>query len=278
MGELRDKDNSDVVIRRHFEELVDGYSGLKLSKKKGYWVVRGDLHFSAEYRNYPIEDTFEILLILPKNYPRSPPQFLETGGRIPEEFHTFTNKVRCLGLPSVAHRKFALNPRLLHFVENQVVHYLYAYRFWEDHDRKEMPWGELSHNGEGIYEHYSHYFQIEGILEVLNLLKFLAERRKYRGRIKCPCGSKKRTRDCHGEQLKALVFEDSELFKLEIYILLRDLEKAIKEEVFREVVLERGVGTYFYDQLRSTFSGERDLKKDAKKGKKEGKQLKFENL
>lgn len=271
MGELTAKDNKDAVIRRHFDELVEGYPGLKLSNTSGCWTVSGDLQFSAEYKGYPIKDTFEIRLALPNNYPKSPPKFLETGGRIPVEFHTFTNKIRCLGLPSVVHRKFALNPCLLHFVDNLVVHYLYAYRFWEDHNRKKMPWGEFSHNGEGIYEHYSSYFQIKGI-QVLNLLKFLAERRKYRGRVRCPCGSGKRTRDCHAKQLKALAFENSELFKLELYIVLRDLEEGMKGD-FRRIVLEKVIGIYFYETLKGKFVGEKNIKKDIPKGMKKGEQL-----
>ena len=63
-----------------------------------------------------------------------------------------------------------------------------------------MPFGELSHGGIGILEYYQELFDLKDTRRVLTMLKILADD-KYRGHDRCPCGSGKRLRSCHGGKL-----------------------------------------------------------------------------
>ncbi|MBU0507437.1 SEC-C domain-containing protein [bacterium] len=194
------------IIHAQFNELVEHYQGLSLHEDQpGRWIVRGDLTFRAEYNGVEMAGTFSVLITLPDDYPASPPKICETGEQIPREadFHVYpTTGNFCLGAQIEVRRKFAQNPDLLHFVKDQVVHFLYAlvYRSWFG----KMPWGELSHSGKGILEYYNELFHVSGHKPTLHLLLALHDRVFHRTWM-CPCGSGRKLRKCHGPQLKELV-------------------------------------------------------------------------
>lgn len=197
-------DNSrETLIHQHFDELVQVYPGLALSEDfPGRWVVRGLLSFSATFNEVNIEDTFSVLIILPADYPNSPPTVQETGGRIPPDFHQYNNRNLCLGAPVEVYMRFRENPRLLPFVQTLLVEYLYGYSCLERYGK--LPFDELSHGGKGIREHYQALFDANDVKVILSFLKILAES-TYRGHIACVCGSGKIIRKCHGPILLKLV-------------------------------------------------------------------------
>ena len=209
-------------IQEQFTELVSVYAGLALCQDlPGEWVVRGDLSFSATYRDKTVEDTFVILMKLPLDFPDSYPSVQETGGRIPTNFHQFPERTLCLGAPAEVQTRFARAPRLLSFVNDLVVPYLYSFRYWQDHG--EMPFGELSHGGRGILEYYQDLFGVENHSAALGLLKILADN-TYRGHLQCPCGSGQALRRCHGAQLRNLItVQSSESFLVEMMAILNSL-------------------------------------------------------
>jgi hypothetical protein len=219
----------ETEIHRQFDELVHVYSGLALSQDApGRWVVRGDLHFSATFEAVTIEDTFVILLLLPRDYPSSPPMIQETGGRIPRDFHTDPNGNLCLGAPVAVRARFLQNPRLLPFVNDLVVSFLFSFCYFQEHGR--MPFGELSHGGKGILEYYQDLFHVKDHLATLGLLKILADD-SYRGHFACPCGSGANLRRCHGPQLRGLMpVQSNERFLQDIKAVLCSLsEENIKK-------------------------------------------------
>jgi hypothetical protein len=66
-----------------------------------------------------------------------------------------------------------------------------------------MPFGDLSHGVLGIIEYYTDLFGTADNVVALSLLKILAED-NYRGHHKCPCGSGRMLRKCHGPILLEL--------------------------------------------------------------------------
>lgn len=196
------EDLTSAEIRRQFDELAAGCPGLALSQDAaGAWTVAGALLFRATFQDTTIEDTFAIKLQLPHDYPAAAPVARETGGRIPKEFHTNPDGTLCLGTPFEVRMKFEKEHRLLPFVDNLVIPYLFSFRFWKDHGR--MPFGEFSHGGKGILENYQELLHVQDRSVVFGLLRLLGEG-SYRGHLACPCESGSKLRDCHGAHLLEL--------------------------------------------------------------------------
>ncbi len=211
--------SNEAEIRRQFEELSETFPDLRLSEDKpGCRVIRGILYFSATFQGVTIADSFSILIMLPQDYPNSPPIVQETGSRIPADFHQYPDRTLCLGAPVEVWRRFKSDPRLITFVETLVVEYLYAYAYFEKFNK--MPFGELPHGAQGIREYYHELFQTNDAHILLALLKVLADG-TYRGHHPCPCGSGKILRKCHGpSMLELLKNQPKELF-------LKDAENII---------------------------------------------------
>ena len=196
-------DGKEALIRQQFEELVQTFPGLTLCQDApGRWVIRGVLSFSATFQGVTIADAFSILILLPDDYPDSPPTVQETGGRIPSNFHQYGDRTLCLGAPVEVFRRFKAYPRLLTFVETIVVEYLYGYAYFEKNGT--LPFGELSHGCQGIREYYQEAFNTDDVRIALALLKVLADC-VYRGHHACPCRSGEILRKCHGPVLLGLL-------------------------------------------------------------------------
>ncbi len=196
------------MIQQQFEELLEKYSGLTLNEDKpGSWTIRGMLSFSATFQKVTIADAFSILISLPRDYPDSPPTVQETGGRIPADFHQYSDRTLCLGAPVEVSMRFKAAPRLVTFVETLVVEYLYGYAYFEKYG--EMPFGELSHGVQGIREYYQDLFNTDDVKIVLALLKLMTDG-TYKGHHACPCGSGKMLRKCHGPSMLELLQQQPE--------------------------------------------------------------------
>ena len=198
-----DTERHGDLILNHISELQGKYPGLKLllSDDSRAFVVRGNLAFFAQYDGMSIEDDYEVEIIIPKDYPATPPKAKEIGGKIPKNFHLNNDGTLCLGVPIEVKRKFYKKRSLLGFVEVLLIPFLYSHRFEEIH--REMPYGELPHGIEGILKYYKELFGVDDDYAVLVFLKILAED-NYRGHLNCPCGSNNKLRNCHGKILLEL--------------------------------------------------------------------------
>lgn len=191
----------NLLIGAHYRELSAKYVDLSISQgNAGTWIISGLLRFSASVPDKEvIDDEYKIKITLLPDYPNTSPTAEETGGRIPEDFHR--NKqggTLCLAAPLDAHIKFAECPTLVGFVENLLIPYLYSFSYIEKYGN--MPFGELSHGGEGLLEYYRELFNVSDDSYVMGLLRILSDD-DYRGHHDCPCESGKIVRQCHGSQL-----------------------------------------------------------------------------
>lgn len=184
------------LIQSQFSELKSVYPGLSLIEKDhGVFMIQGMLDFSATYNELTIEDIFDIEIILSSGYPQDLPEIREVGGRIPKTFHTFNDGTLCLGALLDLKMKFSVNPTLITFIQELVIPYLYSFCYKRIY--KNMPYGELSHGGQGVLEFYCDLFNTKSESIAIDFLRILAN--KYRGHHPCPCGSGNKLRDCHGE-------------------------------------------------------------------------------
>ncbi len=192
------------VIREIKEVQRDSPALALVKDDESGWTLRGLVHFDANMGEIRIDDTYEIEIHIPQDYPEHLPTVREIGGRIKEDY-LHRNKdgsgTLCLGIPFALRRNFEKNPSLFHFVNGPIVTYLFGYSYYEKHDK--LPFEDLPHYGDGIVKYYEEELNIRGEESILRVLKILADD-NYRGHHDCPCGNGKRIRDCHGDQIRKL--------------------------------------------------------------------------
>ncbi|HBI74028.1 MAG TPA: hypothetical protein DDY59_12695 [Lachnospiraceae bacterium] len=187
-------------VQEMFLELQSRYRRLSLEDlgEPNGMHIQGILDFSGRGKNELIEDSFEILILVPESFPSLPPSTKEVGGRIPTTFHQFKDGLLCLGAPLYIRMTFFQNPSLLGYIEDLVIPYLFSFCYYRKFGK--MPFGELSHGVKGIMEYYRDLFASGDDMVVLDFLKIQAED-SYKGHHNCPCGSGKIIRRCHGDIL-----------------------------------------------------------------------------
>lgn len=164
----------------------------------GHLRVRGCVGFSIEYDSSVIEDRYNVEILIPDDYPASPPFVFEPEGKIPKDFEHFMAAGNlCLGAPVEVRRRFAQHKNLLRFIEGQVIPYLFAYSYKREHGG--LPFGDLHHGVLGLLQYYGEFFGTAPV-ETLKLLKCLADD-VAAPVMACPCGAESKLRDCHGPRL-----------------------------------------------------------------------------
>ncbi|HUU96350.1 MAG TPA: hypothetical protein VM487_11465 [Phycisphaerae bacterium] len=165
----------------------------------GRFVVRGSLGFQTQRDGKVVEAEYEIEINIPDTYPQSPPVVRETGGKIPEDFHTNGDTTRCLGVPLEVRMRFSEHATLIHYLTGQVVPFLFSHAYFSLYG--DMPFGERPHGAAGLLDFYKELLGVEQDLVVLGFLRILADD-DYKGHVPCPCGRGLILRKCHGQQLR----------------------------------------------------------------------------
>lgn len=178
-------------------ELRQKYPYLFLKKKDDEYFVSGTIFIEKD----DIKDRYEVEIQINRDYPKKVPTVRETRSKIVQTFHHYPDGILCLEAPLTVHEIFQANKTLINFIDNLLVPYLYVHSYYLKHDK--LPFGEHAHGAEGILEDYKKRFEISEDSSVLRLLQILAEN-TYRGHYICPCGSKRKLRDCHGKNLLRL--------------------------------------------------------------------------
>jgi hypothetical protein len=211
-----------LKLQTQFKELCEKYPGFDLlMNSQKIWIIEGTMHFVAEFEGKEIEDKYTLSFIIPDSYPKSPPAVRETGGRIPDDYHHYTNGALCLGAPVAVRLLFNKYPTLIGFVEKCLIPYLYRFSYKSMYGSP--PYTELSHGWPGLLEYYQELFNVEDRKSVLKLLKILADN-DYHAKTNCPCGSRKRFRDCHGDIIRKLSrLQSTEAFKREYTLLVQGM-------------------------------------------------------
>jgi len=173
-------------------------------------VLSGPLSFEASADGYsPITECFEIDLSIPDIYPKHLPRVRETGGKIDSDYdHVYKDGTLCLAVPIEERRVFLEQPSLLGFVNKLVIPYLFGYCHWKIYGAH--PFEESEHGTEGIVRHYLDTLGLADEVAALTVVSFLYEH-GYRGHHPCPCGSGEKLRKCHGNALRHLHEQHTDL-------------------------------------------------------------------
>ena len=212
------------LVMNQMTEVQVQHSGLELVLTSGKLRICGIIGFCMDHNSRTIEDTYQIEIHIPDDYPESPPTAFETGNKIDKSFeHFMTDGSLCLGAPFEIRKNFLQHKSLLRFINEQLIIYLFTYSYKRDYG--ETPFGELAHGGTGIMQYYLDLLRVDDHVAVLGLLKVLADD-SYRGHLPCPCGRGSILRRCHGQQLRELSSVQScEHFSLDVIAILGSLPK-----------------------------------------------------
>ena len=188
------------LLARQLAALRVRYPGLHIEQCRPGLSVRGKISFSMEHKTHTVEDTFDLELRIPSDYPKKPPSAYETKGRLNGYDHLFPDGRLCLGAPVDVCMRFAKQPTLLSFVEELVVPFLFAFSYKNQYG--EMPFGELTHGVEGLLDYYADFFGTPKEVTVYLLMCLAGGYRQPHSL--CPCGSGRKLRKCHGPRLDTL--------------------------------------------------------------------------
>lgn len=174
---------------------------LSAEGRDGYIAVRGK--FVVRDDAGPL-DSFEVCMAIPLDFPFGEPLVWEVGGRIPRiaDRHVFEKDGNlCLGVweawlaktPSVSFAAYMDGPVADYFFGQSLVDI-------------EQPWpfGERDHGLPGVLDAYGEVLGLDADLEAIKSYLLSLASRSLKGHHRCPCGSGRRVRDCHWDQVRTL--------------------------------------------------------------------------
>jgi hypothetical protein len=148
-------------------------------------------------------DRFQLEIVFASDHPRSLPAVFEVGGRIPRtiDSHVFGAGGRaCLGVEEDLLLTFGSEPSFTAFLSGPVHNYYLGQSLVAL--GKPWPFGERSHGIDGLVETYGGWFGTQDEATVVRYLEYLG-RGIIKGHWDCVCGSGKKLRQCHVEDVRA---------------------------------------------------------------------------
>ena len=149
-------------------------------------------------------DTYDVKIQVSQDFPQTEPSVYETGERIPKTADRHVcpeSRICCLGV----WEEWLLTtsePSFSEFLSGPLKDYFVSQSWFEV--KGEWPYGERPHGTDGLVESYAEVLGVDENLEiVIAHLKTLALP-VAKGHLKCPCGSNKRLRYCHRNEVNSL--------------------------------------------------------------------------
>jgi hypothetical protein len=156
-------------------------------------------------------DSYQIKAGIPAEFPTEEPVVFEEGGRIPRipDRHVSPKDGNCcLGV----WEEWLLttpNHRFETFLTGPMHDYFASQTYFEV--KGVWPFGERSHGMLGVVEAYSDLLKVAPDAEIITAYLNLLSLRQIKGHQLCPCGSGRRLRHCHRDDLSKLTSKISPL-------------------------------------------------------------------
>lgn len=182
------------AIAKHQPELT-------VSRAHGLIILDGSFVVSGPAGPF---DSYQIKAGITAGFPAEEPAVFEEGSRIPRiaDRHVFPKDGNCclgvweewlLTAPDHRFETFLTGPMHDYFVSQT---YYEAHGVW--------PFGERSHGILGITESYADLLGIAPDKKIIADYLHLLSRQTIKGHARCPCGSGRRLRQCHSDDLQRL--------------------------------------------------------------------------
>lgn len=117
--------------------------------------------------------------------------------------HIYLSGKLCLETDTAIRFYFADGFNLLEWMRKFVEPYFFSYEYYMRYNI--FPFGERSHGIDGVFQTYQEILHTKDAVETFQIMSYIDGCKKYRGHVLCPCGSKMKLRNCHGEYLFPIV-------------------------------------------------------------------------
>lgn len=187
------------TAQAQLDALLNEYPNLKIVESNEKRIqLSGTILVHREYNDFSIRKEYSVNIIIPLNSDKLP-SVIDIENQIDRKYpHRYRDGSLCLATDTQIRLFFVDGFNLLEWMDKFVEPYYFSYEYFSRF--QVFPFGERSHNDEGILETYQDIFLADTIQNAYSLIAYIAEK-PYRGHLLCPCGSGKRTRNCHGEKM-----------------------------------------------------------------------------
>lgn len=171
------------------EQIKIKYPNLIFDKKSQ--LLKGELSINSKFRDEIINEKYIVEINL--NY--QIPVVYDVGKKIRKNYsHKYNDSSLCLAT-DIEQLLFLLkNKRISLWIEKFVENYYVSYEYYIRYGV--YPFGEYSHGKEGLLEFYYDYYYMNNLTNKDGFLEYIFIY-NYKGHYNCPCGNKKKIRNCH---------------------------------------------------------------------------------
>ena len=213
---------SKASAEEQVKHLLLKYTDLEVIASSPKILIRGNIEINRIYNDFHLHKSYLIEIIIPFDSDELP-YVRDIGNHIDKRYpHRYFDGRLCLDTDSCIKIRFLNGFSLETWMEDYVEAYYFSYEYYMRY--REFPFGERAHNLTGILQTYSEFFNEPDYKKTFLLMSAISKT-KYRGHSLCPCGSKKKLRNCHGqyvyrfytdERLKSITVDDYNLIVGEI--------------------------------------------------------------
>jgi hypothetical protein len=194
-----------VANRGEFEKLLPAlgveFPYLHVGIRDSVTVLTGDLPLVLDGR---VVDSFSVdTVVAPGGMRNTVPVVREVGGRIPwlADRHVYPDGRACLFVEAEYWYRNPDGMNLVDFLRGPATSFFVGQMVYEQDGR--WPFGDRSHGALGLVEFYSPLIGSSDPRVVRRYVDMIAVK-KVRSTWRCPCGSGRRLRECHGDVVKQL--------------------------------------------------------------------------
>jgi hypothetical protein len=184
------------ILDKDIKEVISNFKDLKYELKNGlsYLVGKIDIYDNSGNIYY---DTFDIEIIIPKNYPFGFPKLFEIGDKIPKipDRHIYTNDHSCcVCILQIAEMEARNGISIFNYIKKYVIPFFANQIYYEN--KKEWANGDYKHGFNGILQYYEEILETSQIEIIYSLINTFRNNKISRNEI-CFCKSGKKFKKCH---------------------------------------------------------------------------------
>lgn len=192
------------LLQTDFKKVSEIFPKLKTSwsSKLEVWFLRGELDICDNSGDY--WDTYDVTILIPKNYPFCVPLVREDSKKIPRDINRHISKDGdcCL---DIDHRLLHMSKRgisIVEFIREKIYPYFANQLYYDKH--KHFAGEEYAHHFEGIKQFYRESLSIVDNNCATAILKSILSNKILGRNTPCPCESRKKFKRCHLESVMFL--------------------------------------------------------------------------
>lgn len=191
---------NETNLNEQLNSLFKKYNRLEVVKKyNDKVIIEGEISINRFINQFRLNKVYNIRIEIPLNSDVLPHVF-DLNNKIEKQYpHRYKDGGLCLETDTFIRKHFISGFNIVDWMTDFVETYFATYEFYKRFG--EYPFGEREHGEQGIFGTYCQFFNEYDMTKVKKLMKYITYN-NYRGHKLCPCGSKIKLRECHGESIK----------------------------------------------------------------------------